>query len=432
LPAIGTVCLTFCIFTKNIQLLNTALFIAKRYLLARKSHNLINIISGISVVGIGVGAFALIVVLSVFNGFERIISGLYDTVSPDLLIEAKTGKTFMLGDFPLSEVEQLSGVAAISEVVEEDALFRYRDQQHLGRVKGVSNVYQQMSQFDSLITRGSFLLSENGFEFAVIGAGVSYFLGANISDPSAMLVIYLPKRGRASSFSLEHSFNNKPIQLSGVYATQHEYDSRYVFVPVNWARELLEYTDEVTSIEIFTDKRANISSLQRQLQQIAGEEYLVKDRFQQQETLYRIMRSEKWAIFLILMFILIMATFNIIGSLTMLVIDKRKDIGVLRSLGAGQTLLDRLFLTEGILISISGGIAGLLVGVAVVLLQQYFGLLKLGGADGAFIVDAYPVHLKIVDVLVVFATVVVIGFLSSAYTVRQTVRKFQTLALKHD
>jgi lipoprotein-releasing system permease protein len=203
-------------------------------------------------------------------------------------------------------------------------------------------------------------------------------------------------------------------------------------VPVNWARELLEYTDEVTSIEIFTDKRANISSLQRQLQQIAGEEYLVKDRFQQQETLYRIMRSEKWAIFLILMFILIMATFNIIGSLTMLVIDKRKDIGVLRSLGAGQTLLDRLFLTEGILISISGGIAGLLVGVAVVLLQQYFGLLKLGGADGAFIVDAYPVHLKIVDVLVVFATVVVIGFLSSAYTVRQTVRKFQTLALKHD
>jgi lipoprotein-releasing system permease protein len=412
--------------------LNTAFFIAKRYLLARKSHNLINIISGISVAGIGIGAFALIVVLSVFNGFERIISGLYDTTSPDLLIEAKTGKTFLLSEFPLAQLESLKGVNAISEVVEEDALFRYRDQQHLGRVKGVGMPYQQMHRFDSLITRGSFLLNDQGFDFAVIGAGVSYFLGVNISDPSTLLMIYLPRRGKASSFSLEQSFNSKAIQLSGVYAAQHEYDGRYVFVPINWARNLLEYEDEVTSIEIFAENRTNIQNLQRQVEQIAGDAYQVKNRFQQQETLYRIMRSEKWAIFLILTFILIMATFNIIGSLTMLVIDKRKDIGVLRSLGAGPTLLKRLFLTEGILISISGGIAGLLVGVAVVLLQQYFGLLKLGGAEGAFIVDAYPVHLKIMDVLAVFATVVVIGFLSSAYTVRQTVSKFQTLVLKHD
>ncbi len=410
--------------------MNTAFFIAKRYLIARKSHNLINIISAISITGIGVGAFALIVVLSVFNGFERIIGELYNIVSPDLLIEAKTGKTFHINEFPLEEIKSLSEIDDISEVVEEDALFRYHDQQHLGRIKGVSISYQKMSRFDSLITRGSFLLRDGNFDFAVIGSGVSYFLGTNISDPSAMLMVYLPRRGRASTFSLEHSFNNKAIQMSGVFAAQHEYDSRFVYVPVGWAREIMEYTDETTAVEIFAGEKTNIKVLQQRIQHIVGNAFHVKDRFQQQETLYRIMRSEKWAIFLILTFILIMATFNIIGSLTMLVVEKRKDIGVLRSLGAGSRLLNRLFMFEGMLITISGGIIGLIAGVLVVLLQQHFGLIRLGSVEGAFIVDAYPVQLKLMDVLSVFATVAVIGFLSSAYTVRQTVKKFRIMAVK--
>lgn len=412
--------------------MNTAFFIAKRYLVARKSHNLINIISGISITGIGVGAFALIVVLSVFNGFEKIVSGLYNHVSPDLLIEAETGKTFNTSTFPLLQLQALDGIAVLSEVVEEDALFRYHEQQHLGRIKGVNEVYQQLDQFDSLITQGSFMLQNDGFDFAVIGSGVSYFLGANISDPSAMLMVYLPKRGRASTFSFDQSFNNKAIQMAGVFTAQHEYDGRYVYVPIDWARSLLEYTDEVTSIELFVEKRANIPQLQRAVEQLVGDGFVVKNRFQQQETLYRIMRSEKWAIFLILTFILIMATFNIIGSLTMLIVDKRKDIGVLRSLGAGPGMLHKLFLLEGLLITVIGGLAGLFAGAVLVLLQQHYGLLKLGGADGAFIIEAYPAHLKLMDVLAVFATVGVIGFLSSAYTVRQTVKKFQKMVIKEN
>jgi lipoprotein-releasing system permease protein len=410
--------------------LNTAFFIAKRYLVARKSHNLINIISGISITGIGVGAFALIVVLSVFNGFERIVSGLYNQVSPDLLIEAETGKTFNTNEIPIEQLRSLTGVAALSEVVEEDALFRYHEQQHLGRIKGVDKVYQQMERFDSLITQGSFLLQNDGFNFAVIGSGVSYFLGTNINDLSTMLMVYLPKRGRASTFSFEQSFNNKAIQIGGVYAAQHEYDNRFVYVPIDWARSLLEYTNEVTSIELYAGKQANIPQLQRAVEHLTGDSFVVKNRFQQQETLYRIMRSEKWAIFLILTFILIMATFNIIGSLTMLIVDKRKDIGVLRSLGAGPDMLHNLFLLEGVLITVIGGLAGLLAGAVLVLLQQHYGLLKLGGADGAFIIEAYPAHLKLTDLLAVFATVGMIGFLSSAYTVRQTVKKFQKIVIK--
>ncbi len=410
--------------------MNTAFFIAKRYLVARKSHNLINIITGISIVGISVGTFALIVVLSVFNGFEKIIGSLYDNISPDLLIEPYMGKTFHLNAFPYDELASWPGVRALSEVVEEDALFRYGEQQHLGRIKGVGEAYQELGLYNPLIIRGDFVLRDGNFDFAVIGSGVSYFLGTNLSDPAQLLMVYLPKRGSAAQFSLEQSFNSKAIQISGIFGAQHEYDDRYVLVPVDWARELLAYEAEVTAIEVFVNEGTQISGLKRQMQQLLGEDYRVRDRYEQQESLYRIMRSEKWAIFLILTFILIMATFNIIGSLTMLMVDKRKDIGILRSLGAGSALLRKLFLTEGMLITISGGLAGLLAGIILVLLQQHFGLLKLGGAEGAFIVDAYPVHLKWLDVCAVFATVSLIGFTSAFITVRQSVKKFRNEMIK--
>lgn len=412
--------------------MNTAFFIAKRYLVARKSHNLINIITGISIVGIGVGTFALIVVLSVFNGFERIIGNLYDNISPDLLIEPGMGKTFHLDAFPFDKIAAWPAVRSLSEVIEEDALFRYGDQQHLGRIKGVGEAYQELGLYDPLIIRGDFVLHDGQFDFAVIGSGVSYFLGTNLNDPAHLLMVYLPKRGSASQFSLEQSFNSKAIQIAGIFGARHEYDDRYVLVPVDWARELLAYENEVTAVEVFVEAGTQIAALKRQLQHLMGDDFQIKDRYEQQESLYRIMRSEKWAIFLILTFILIMATFNIIGSLTMLIVDKRKDIGILRSLGAGSAMLRRLFLTEGVLITVSGGLAGLLAGVILVLLQQYFGLLRLGGAEGAFIVDTYPVHLKWMDILAVFATVSLIGFASAYITVSQSVKKIRNAVVKEN
>jgi lipoprotein-releasing system permease protein len=406
---------------------NVAFYIAKRYLVAKKSHNLINIITLISVVGVGVGAFALIVVLSVFNGFEKVITEMITAVSADLVIEPKTGKYFNNEDLKFENIESVPGIAFAVKVVEEDALFRYKDKQHIGKLKGVSLNYQTTGIFDSLMINGNFIIENETGEYAIAGAGVGWFLGLNTRNPAALLTVYVPKRGDPSSFSFEQAFNFRSLPVSGVFNSKQEMDETHVIVPIGFASELLGSQNEMTSIELFASKSVNLDMLQEKVESIVGNGFTVKNNMQQQETLYQIMRSEKWAIFFILTFILILATFNVIGSLTMLIVDKRKDIGILRKLGATPQLIKKLFLTEGVLITLSGGILGLVLGIAVVLVQQYFGLLKLGSETGTFIIDAYPVELKLMDIFKVFGVVFVIGWLSSVYTVRQIIKRFEKL-----
>ncbi len=407
--------------------MNVAFYIAKRYLVAKKSHNLINIITLISVVGVGVGAFALIVVLSVFNGFEKVITEMITAVSADLVIEPKTGKYFNNEDLKFENIESVPGIAFAVKVVEEDALFRYKDKQHIGKLKGVSLNYQTTGIFDSLMINGNFIIENETGEYAIAGAGVGWFLGLNTRNPAALLTVYVPKRGDPSSFSFEQAFNFRSLPVSGVFNSKQEMDETHVIVPIGFASELLGSQNEMTSIELFASKSVNLDMLQEKVESIVGNGFTVKNNMQQQETLYQIMRSEKWAIFFILTFILILATFNVIGSLTMLIVDKRKDIGILRKLGATPQLIKKLFLTEGVLITLSGGILGLVLGIAVVLVQQYFGLLKLGSETGTFIIDAYPVELKLMDIFKVFGVVFVIGWLSSVYTVRQIIKRFEKL-----
>ena len=409
--------------------MNTPFFIAKRYLLAKKSHNLINIITMISVVGVGVGAFALIVVLSVFNGFEMVISSMVNQLSPDLVIEPVKGKTIKLADFPETQIQALPEVNQLIKILQEDALFRYDDKQHVGVIKGVSEPYTEVSQIDSLITVGDAILQFEQKRFAIAGAGVAWYLGINPRNPAALMQVYLPSRGNPSSFQFEQSFNQASIQVAGVFASQQELDGTLVIVPFDWAAELMEYDQEVTSIELFTHPGARIDGLKKSLKTLLGEDFTIKDRIEQQETIYQIMKSEKWAIFIILSFILVMATFNIIGSLSMLIVDKRKDIQVLKILGADKTFLSRLFLTEGMLIAVLGGLIGLLAGVLLVLLQQEFGLLKLGSEAGAFVIDAYPVQLKIQDVMVVLATVTTIGGVAAVITVKMALKRIQKLRI---
>lgn len=409
--------------------MNTPFFIAKRYLLAKKSHNLINIITMISVVGVGVGAFALIVVLSVFNGFEMVISSMVNQLSPDLVIEPVKGKTIKLADFPETQIQALPEVNQLIKILQEDALFRYDDKQHVGVIKGVSEPYTEVSQIDSLITAGDAILQFEQKRFAIAGAGVAWYLGINPRNPAALMQVYLPSRGNPSSFRFEQSFNQASIQVAGVFASQQELDGTLVIVPFDWAAELMEYDREVTSIELFTHPGVRIDGLKKSLKTMLREDFTIKDRIEQQETIYQIMKSEKWAIFIILSFILVMATFNIIGSLSMLIVDKRKDIQVLKILGADKTFLSRLFLTEGMLIAVLGGLIGLLAGVLLVLLQQEFGLLKLGSEAGAFVIDAYPVQLKIQDVLLVLATVTAIGGFAAVITVKMALKRIQKLRI---
>lgn len=403
--------------------MNFPVYIAKRYLISKKSHNIINIISGISVAGITIGTMALIIILSVFNGFENLVISLFNTFNPDLKIEIREGKTFSLDQVPLEEIKNIPGVVNFTEVVEDNALVQYNDKQHIATIKGLGKSFDS-SSLDSMMVSGNFLLQNNRRDFAVLGAGVAYFLGVSISDYGKPLDVYVPSRTRAPSLSFENAFNQRKIMPAGVFSIQQDFDTKYILVPIGFARELLEYKDEVSSVEISTAKGTNIKSIQQAIQELVGNEFRVQNRFQQQELLYKIMRSEKWVSFLILTFILLIATFNLIGSLSMLILDKKKDIAVLHSMGASNRLIRKIFLVEGMMISLLGGILGMLLGGLITWLQMEFGLIRLGSADGSFVVDYYPVDMQFQDFLYVFITVSVIGFVSAWLPVQQISRKY--------
>ena len=401
------------------------LFIANRYLLAKKSHNLINIITWISILGISVGSFALIVVLSAFNGLEQVISSMNSRLTPDLQIAPTKGKTIDLAAFPLGQLQQIQGVEYVIPTITEDALFRANDKQHIGQVKGVGLEYQNITRLNEIIfgNDGLQLADDEEHSFAVPGAGVAWYLGINAYNPYAIVRVYVPKRGNASMMSLENSFNSDVLTVRSVFSTEQEQDEKLVLVPFEWLSELLEYEDKANDVELFVTPNADANKVKKEVLAAIGEDFSVKNQQEQQETLYRIMRSEKWAVYVILTFILILATFNVVGSLSMLMIEKRKDTEILKSMGADNSLIQRIFMNEGLLISVAGGVIGLLLGIILVLLQQQFGFVKFGTGGGNYVVDAYPVLLKFKDVLLIFATILVVGCTSAFLTVRHAMRK---------
>jgi len=404
--------------------LNFSFYIAKRYLFARKSKNVINIISAISVVGVSIGTMALIVILSVFNGFDNLVQSLFNSFDPDIKITIKEGKTFSSGTERIQNLKKLKGVLYMSEIIEENALLKYDDRQYIVTVKGVSDEFIKMSGIDSMIIDGEFILKENKNNYAVIGQGVALSLavGLNFITP---INIYVPKRTQKASLNPEEAFSRKYIFPSGIFAIQQDFDSRYIIVPIDFARDLLDYSNEVSAIELKLDPVFNKDKdkIQEEIKKHLGTGYEVKNRFEQQELLYKIMKSEKWAIFLILTFILIIASFNVIGSLTMLIIEKKKDIDTLRSLGTNLSVLRKIFLFEGWMISILGAILGLMTGTIICLIQQHFGLIKIQGSD-SFVIDTYPVYMELPDFVYVFVTVLFIGYLAAWYPVRYISRKF--------
>ncbi|MQY78218.1 MAG: FtsX-like permease family protein [Bacteroidetes bacterium] len=402
--------------------LNFSFYIAKRYLFARKSKNVINIISAISVVGVSIGTMALIVILSVFNGFNNLVQSLFNSFDPDIKITIKEGKTFSSGAERIQNLKKLKGVLYMSEIIEENALLKYDDRQYIVTVKGVSDEFINMSGIDSMIIDGEFILKENKNNYAVIGQGVALNLavGLNFITP---INIYVPKRTQKVSLNPEKAFSRKYIYPSGIFAIQQDFDSRYIIVPIDFARDLLDYSNEVSAIELKLDPVFNKNKIQEEIKKHLGTGYEVKNRFEQQELLYKIMKSEKWAIFLILTFILIIASFNVIGSLTMLIIEKKKDIDTLRSLGTNLSVLRKIFLFEGWMISILGAILGLMTGTIICWIQQHFGLIKIQGSD-SFVIDTYPVNIELPDFIYVFLTVLFIGYLAAWYPVRYITRKF--------
>jgi lipoprotein-releasing system permease protein len=389
------------------------LFIARRYFLAKKSHNIINLVSGISLVGVMIGSMALITVLSVFNGFESLVVSLFNSFNPDYQITAKKGKTFEANAIPWDQLSSLTGVKSISPCLEDKALVKYRSKQLIIALKGVEPDYGGHSGLDTMLVDGEFVLERNKVPFAICGYGVAYQLEVSLNDFIHPLEIYYPRKGNAAMLNPAEAFNFQQVAPAGVFSVQQEFDATYVIVPLSMMAELLETPEKLSSVEVRTERTSDNKTIKTSLEQMVGDHFIVKDKFQQEEILFKIMRSEKWVIFLILTFILIIAVFNVIGSITMLILEKKKDISILFSLGAGKAEIRKIFLFEGWMISIIGAILGLLAGFILCYLQKKYGIISLGGDPGAFLIQAYPVKMKVLDFMAVFFTVIMIGFVAA-------------------
>lgn len=397
-------------------------YIAKRYLFAKKSRNAINIISAVSVAGVAVGTMALIIILSVFNGLETMVSAIFNTFDPDIKITASEGKTFIPDSSRLKLLAKVEGLCCYSLTIEDNALLKYGSREYIATIKGIDDNYTMVSSIDSSMWEGDFKLkSNNGRPYAVPGIGVAQYLGINVNFITPLEIIF-PKKTGTTNMSAENSLNHKFIFPSGIFEVEKEYDSKYVYIPIDFARELTETEKAVSTIEVKFQKNADPDVVQRAIMKIYGKGYSVQNRNEQQAIFYKVMRSERLAIFFILTLILIIASFNIIGSLTMLIIEKERDIEILKSLGADNNLIRKIFIFEGWLISIIGALAGVILGFIVCWVQQTYGLVKL--QSQSLIMNSYPVVLKLIDFIIVPGTVLLIGYWAAWYPVRFLTKKY--------
>jgi lipoprotein-releasing system permease protein len=397
--------------------LNFSFYIARRYLFSRKKTNLINLISAISVVGLMIGTMGLIIGLSGFNGFDSLIKSLFSSFDPELRITIREGKNFPASGSSFEALRHMPDVAYYAEVVEDNALLSYNDRQVFATIKGVSEEYLQFSGLDSMITQGEFRLKDDSNNFAVLGEGIAYNLAVGIRQPEPVSV-FVPKKGRASAILPTGNFNQKFIYPSGIFSVQQEIDTKYVIVPIGFAREIFEMPENVSAIELKLKEGVSGKKAKAAICALLGDKFEIKNRYQQHDYLYKTMLSEKYATYLILILILVIASFNIIGSLTMLILDKKEDIAILRSMGADKKTITNIFLFEGWLISFTGAILGTLAGLALCQAQISYGFVKLSGEASSFIIDAYPMKIVFTDVLLIVISVSLIGFLAAWYPVR--------------
>ena len=385
---------------------------ARRYLFSKKSTNAINIISLIAILGMAVSTAVLIIFLSVFNGFSGLVKQLYHQFNPDFMVTALKGKTFEVSDETMNDILNLEGVEHVSRVVEEYAMLRYREEQFFATIKGVDNSYNQVTGIDSTLIRGEYRLRNEETPLAVIGSGVEHTLGVNLENRFTPIQIFIPKKNAKVNLDPNNAFKRANVYASGVFAVQPELDQQFVFVPIEIAQELLELDEKkVSAIELKLSSHADTDDMRIKLSQLLDDEVKIADRFEQQAVLYKVMRMEKWGLFFIVSLMMAIAAFNIIGSLSMLVIEKKKDIGILKAMGATESFIQQLFRTEGLMLSTLGILIGLSLGTVLLVLQQKFGLIKIYG----FIVDAYPVKMLLTDYLLVIGIVLLIGWLAAWY-----------------
>ena len=390
--------------------MNLSFRIARRYLFAKKSTNAINLITGISVLGISIGTAALILVLSVFNGFEDLIQGLFSNFNPDVKITAVKGKTFIPDSLSLEMIRQIKGVETISLTLEEVAFFEYEDNQDFGILKGVDSNFHKINHIDSTVLEGSYTFHESGRDAAVLGIGMRNKLKVDVSNPFKSMSVYMPKRQRVGP--LEKPFRQQFVIPAGSFIIQQDFDNQYVLSSLEFARSLLAEPRAISSIELRLDSAWPSEETIRQIEGILGEDYYVKDRYEQDEAFFKLMNIEKWMSFAILSLTLLLVAFNMIGSLWMIVLEKKSDIAILKSMGATDRTIRYIFLQEGLLLCGLGMLAGYFIALALYFIHISLphGLISI---PQGFLVTAYPISLRAIDFVLIAFTVLSIGLLAS-------------------
>ena len=388
--------------------MNLALRFARRYLFAKKSTNAINIITGISIFGVAVGTAALILVMSVFNGFEDLITGLLSNFNPDIKVTPVSGKTFRTDTAQLRTLRALPGVAYVSQTVEEIAFFSYEDNQDFGILKGVDEYYNRVNRIDSTIVEGNYAFARGWRPTLVLGSGMRNKLAVSVDDYLEPVQVYMAKRGRVATLS--DPFRKASAFPTGTFRFQQEFDEQYILSSLDFARDLLRYEDEVSQLEIMLDPAADPVATQARITEVLGPAYYVRDRYQQEEAFLKLMRLEKWIGFALLCLTLLLIAFNIVGALWMIVLEKRSDIAILKSMGATDRLVRNIFLSEGLLLCFIGMAIGMAVAVVLYLLQKEFGLVPI---PLGFAVDSYPISMRPGDFFFVVLAVAVIALLAS-------------------
>lgn len=406
--------------------MNFPFYIARRYLFSKKSTHAINVISAISAVGVAVATMALIVTLSVFNGFHDLVATFFTSFDPQIEVVPAQGKTAPADDPVLQKIRQMPQVEVATECLKDQALAIYKGRQTMVTLMGVDNSFEQMSRIDEILYgEGAFILHAANLNFGIVGARLAETLGMNANWDGSLLIYAPRKTGQLDMANPSDGFVvDSLISPGSVFMVkQGKYDRDHVLAPISFARSLFEQQGMLSSLQIRLKNGSDLDEVKKEMKAIAGDKYRVLDRYEQQEDTFRIMKVEKFIAYIFLTFILIVASFNIIGSISMLIIDKKNDVVTLRNLGATDKQIKRIFLFEGRLISFLGAMAGLLLGLLLCWLQQQFGLVALGQSSGTFVVDAYPVSVHPEDVVAVFVTVVVVGFLAVWYPVRYFSRR---------
>ena len=402
--------------------MNFPFYIARRYLFSKKSTHAINVISGISVIGVAVASMALVVTLSVFNGFHDMVASLFTQMDPQLKITPVKGKTAPADDPILTKIRQLPQIEVATECLEDQALAVYNDRQVMVKLKGVDDNFDKLTHIREILEGdGEFGLHAADMYYGIPGLGVAYMLGMGYTYDKP-LQIYAPKReGQIDITNPTDAFVEDQLFSPGVVFSvqQGKYDKQYILTSVHFTRQLFQQEGMLSSLELRLKPGSDFDKVKAQIQQLAGDAYLVRDRYEQQDDTFRIMKIEKLIAYVFLSFILMIACFNIIGSLSMLIIDKRDDVITLNNLGASDSQIHRIFLFEGRIISAIGALVGIGIGLLLCWVQQQYGIVRLGNSEGSFIVDAYPVSVHPWDVVLVFVTVLVVGFLAVWYPVRQ-------------